>query len=93
MLSVFREPKEPAAARLLSSSQNASAFATSTTRSSRKAAAKGGISPGDVADEEKRKSALSRLAGEFGRAAVPDSYGIAAMSIRTRKSRRKRFET
>ena len=45
-----------------------------------KAAAKGRISPDDVADEEKRKSALSRIAQEFGRAAVPDSYGIAAMS-------------
>jgi cytidylate kinase len=44
------------------------------------AAAKGGISPADVADEEKRKSAMSRIVGEFGRAAVPDSYGIAAMS-------------
>ena len=44
------------------------------------AAAKGGISPGDVADEEKRKSALSRLVREFGRAAAPDSYGIAGIS-------------
>ena len=34
-----------------------------------KAAAKGGISSDDVADEEKRKSALSRIAQEFGRAA------------------------
>ena len=45
-----------------------------------RAAVKGGISPDDVADEEKRKSALSRIAQEFGRAAVPDSYGIAAVS-------------
>ena len=44
------------------------------------AAAKGGISPGDVVDEEKRKSALSRIAREFGRASVPDSYGIAGMA-------------
>ena len=44
------------------------------------AAAPRGICPGDVADEEKRKSALSRMAREFGRAAVPDSYGIAGMS-------------
>jgi cytidylate kinase len=46
------------------------------------AAAKGGITPGDVADEEKRKSAMSRIVREFGRATVPDSYGIAGMSRR-----------
>jgi hypothetical protein len=44
------------------------------------AAAKGGISPGDVADAEKRKSALSRLVRELGRTAGPGSYGFAGLS-------------
>ncbi len=44
------------------------------------AAAKGGISPGDVADAEKRKSVLSRLVREMGRTAGPDSYGFAGLS-------------
>jgi cytidylate kinase len=42
-----------------------------------RAAAKGGISPGDVADEEQRKSALSRLLQEIGRGAAAESYGLA----------------
>jgi cytidylate kinase len=40
------------------------------------AAAKGGIAPEDVADEERRKRALSRLIQEIGRGAAVDSYGI-----------------
>lgn len=44
------------------------------------AAAKGGIAPGDVADEEQRKSALSRIVREIGRTAGPDSYGFAGLS-------------
>jgi cytidylate kinase len=42
-----------------------------------RAAAKGGISPGDVADEERRKSVLSRLLQEIGRGAAVESYGLA----------------
>ena len=42
-----------------------------------RAAAKGGISPADVADEERRKSALSRLLQEIGRGAAAESYGLA----------------
>jgi cytidylate kinase len=41
------------------------------------AAAKGGISPADVADEEQRKSALVRLLRELGRGAATESYGFA----------------
>ena len=44
------------------------------------AAAKGGISPSDVADAEKRKSVLGRLVREMGRTAGPDSYGFAGLS-------------
>lgn len=44
------------------------------------AAAKGGISPADVADEERRKSALSRLLQEIGRSVATDSYGITGMA-------------
>ncbi len=44
------------------------------------AAAKGGISPADVADEERRKSALSRLLQEIGRNVATDSYGITGMA-------------
>jgi cytidylate kinase len=44
------------------------------------AAAKGGIAPGDVADEEQRRSALSRIVREIGRTAGPDSYGFAGLS-------------
>jgi cytidylate kinase len=44
------------------------------------AAATGGISPADVADEERRKSALSRLFQEIGRSVATDSYGISGMS-------------
>ena len=43
-----------------------------------RAAAKGGISPGDVADEEKRKSMLSRLVQEIGRGAAVESYGLSS---------------
>jgi cytidylate kinase len=42
-----------------------------------RAAAKGGISPADVADEEQRKSALVRLLRELGRGAATESYGFA----------------
>jgi cytidylate kinase len=41
------------------------------------AAATGGISPADVADEERRKSALARLLQEIGRGAAVESYGLA----------------
>jgi cytidylate kinase len=41
-----------------------------------RAAAKGGISPGEVADEERRKSAWSRLLQEIGRGAAMESYGL-----------------
>ena len=44
------------------------------------AAARGGISPSDVADAEKRKSVLVRLVREMGRTAGPDSYGFAGLS-------------
>jgi hypothetical protein len=43
-----------------------------------RAAAKGGISPPDVADEERRKSALVRLLQELGRGGAAESYGPAA---------------
>ncbi len=42
-----------------------------------RAAAKGGISPAEVADEEQRKSALVRLLRELGRGAATESYGFA----------------
>ena len=42
-----------------------------------RAAAKGGISPADVADEERRKSTLNRLLREIGRGATAESYGFA----------------
>ena len=42
-----------------------------------RAAAKGGISPADVADEERRKSALGRLLQEIGRGAALESYGLS----------------
>lgn len=42
-----------------------------------RAAAKGGISPGEVADEEKRKSVLSRLLQELGRGGAIESYGLS----------------
>ena len=45
-----------------------------------RAAAKGGIAPGDVADEERRKSALVRIVRKIGRTAGPDSYGFAGLS-------------
>jgi cytidylate kinase len=41
-----------------------------------RAAAKGGIAPEDVADEERRKRALTRLLQEIGRGAAVDSYGL-----------------
>ena len=44
------------------------------------AAEKGGISPSDVADAEKRKSMLARLVREMGRTAGPDGYGFAGLS-------------
>lgn len=44
------------------------------------AAAMGGISPADVADEERRKSALSRLLQEIGRGAAMDGYGISGVA-------------
>lgn len=45
-----------------------------------RAAAKGGIAPGDVADEEQRKSVLGRIVREIGRTVGPDSYGFAGLS-------------
>jgi cytidylate kinase len=42
-----------------------------------RAAAKGGLSPADVADEEQRKSALVRLLRELGRGAATESYSFA----------------
>jgi cytidylate kinase len=42
-----------------------------------RAAAKGGITPSEVADEERRKRALSRLLTEIGRGAAAESYGLA----------------
>lgn len=42
-----------------------------------RAAAKGGISPRDVADEERRKTLLSRLLQEMGRGAAVESYAFA----------------
>ena len=44
------------------------------------AAARGGIAPGEVAEEEQRKSALGRMVRELGRTAGPDSYGFAGLS-------------
>lgn len=44
------------------------------------AAAKGGVSPADVADEERRKSALGRLLREIARGAAVDGYGISGMA-------------
>jgi cytidylate kinase len=44
------------------------------------AAARGGVSPADVADEERRRSALSRLLHEIGRSVATDSYGISSMA-------------
>jgi cytidylate kinase len=41
-----------------------------------RAAAKGGISPADVADVEQRKSALIRLLRELGRGVATESYGF-----------------
>jgi cytidylate kinase len=40
------------------------------------AAAMGGVSPADVADEERRKSLMSRLLRELGRGVAVNSYGI-----------------
>jgi len=42
-----------------------------------RAAAKGGISPRDVADEERRKTLLSRLLQEMGRGAAVESYAFS----------------
>ena len=42
-----------------------------------RAAEKGGVAPGEVADEERRKSVLDR---EVGRTVGPDSYGFAGLS-------------
>jgi dephospho-CoA kinase len=41
-----------------------------------RAAAKGGIAAEDVADEERRKSTLTRLLQEIGRGAAAESYGL-----------------
>jgi cytidylate kinase len=45
-----------------------------------RAAAKGGISAEDVADEERRKRALGRLLQEIGRGASVESYGLAGIT-------------
>ena len=42
-----------------------------------RAATKGGITSAEVADEERRKGALSRLLTEIGRGAAAESYGLA----------------
>ena len=44
------------------------------------AAAKGGISAEDVADEEQRKRALARLLQEIGRGASVESYGLGGIA-------------
>jgi cytidylate kinase len=44
------------------------------------AAAKGGISAEDVADEEQRKRALGRLLQEIGRGASVESYGLGGIA-------------
>jgi cytidylate kinase len=44
------------------------------------AAAKGGISAEDVADEERRKRALGRLLQEIGRGASVESYGLGGIA-------------
>jgi cytidylate kinase len=46
-----------------------------------RAAAKGGISPADVADEERRKSTLARLLQEIGRGSASESYGLAGSGV------------
>lgn len=45
-----------------------------------RAAEKGGLAPGEVADEERRKSVLDRIVREIGRTVGPDSYGFAGLS-------------
>ena len=45
-----------------------------------RAAEKGGVAPGEVADEERRKSVLDRIIREVGRTVGPDSYGFAGLS-------------
>ena len=45
-----------------------------------RAAAKGDISHDDVADEERRKSVLSRLLQEIGRGSAVESYGLAGLA-------------
>ncbi len=42
-----------------------------------RAATKGGMAPEDIADEERRKSTLSRLLRDIGRGAAAESYGLA----------------
>jgi cytidylate kinase len=44
------------------------------------AAAEGGVSPADVADEEQRKSALGRLLREIAKGAAVDGYGISGVA-------------
>jgi hypothetical protein len=44
------------------------------------AASRGGISSADVADEERRKSAVSRILQEIGRSIAIDSSGLASPS-------------
>ena len=46
-----------------------------------RAAAKGGISPGDVADEEKRSSTLGRLLREIGTSSAVESYGHGGAAV------------
>lgn len=45
-----------------------------------RAAAKGGVSAEDVADEERRKRALGRLLQEIGRGASVESYGLGGIA-------------
>jgi cytidylate kinase len=41
------------------------------------AAAKGGVTPADVADEERRKSTLTKILNELGRGLAVDTYGLS----------------
>lgn len=66
-----------------------------------RAAAKGGVDPGEIADEERRKSVLARLLDDFGRGSgetwamtgfVPPGTGLAATSDELRALIREAIE-
>ena len=44
------------------------------------AAAKGGVSPADVANAEQRQSALTRVLAEIGRSAVPETLALSGFT-------------